>query len=339
MTFRALVTERASDGTISSSVRALDEASLPEGEVLVGVEWAGLNYKDGLCLLGRGGLVRTYPHVAGIDFAGRVIESSDARYHPGQPVVLTGWRVGETRWGGFAQRARVKADWLVPLPPRLSTRSAMVLGTAGLTAMLAINRLKGDGLSPDKGEVLVTGAGGGVGSIAVHLLARLGFLVGAVTGRPSLDDALTRLGATRIIPRAHMLAESGRGLDAENYAGAVDSVGGPMLMQVLKKIRYGGGVAAIGLAGGATFEASVVPFILRGITLFGIDSVMQTYEARAAAWGRLADLFVPDLFEANVSEVQLEALPGAAVEILDGRVAGRIVVNPREWAANQDRAG
>lgn len=335
MAFRALVTERAGDGAISNTVRSLDESSLPEGEVLVGIEWAGLNYKDGLCLLGKGGLVRTYPHVAGIDFAGRVIESSDRRYHPGQAVVLTGWRVGETRWGGFAQRARVKADWLVPLPHKLTTRSAMVLGTAGLTAMLAINRLKGDGLTPDKGEVLVTGAGGGVGSIAVHLLARLGFLAAAVTGRPQLDAALTRLGATRVISRQEMLTDSGRGLDAESYPGAIDSVGGPMLMQVLKKIRYDGAVAAIGLAGGATFEASIVPFILRGVTLFGIDSVMQGYEARAAAWDRLADLFVPAAFEPNVKEVTLEALPGAAEQILAGQVAGRIVVNPRDWAANE----
>lgn len=333
MSFQALVTNRGADGAISNAIEEIDEERLPEGDVLVGVEWAGFNYKDGLCLTGKGGLVRTYPHVGGVDFAGRVIESRDRRYHPGQAVILTGWRVGETRWGGFAQRARVKADWLVPVPRALSTRNAMVLGTAGLTAMLAINRLRGDGITPDRGEVLVTGAGGGVGSLAVHLLARLGYHPVAVSGRPELTDMLTRLGAARVVPRAEMLADSGKGLDPESFGAAIDAVGGPMLAQVLKKIRYGGAVAAIGLAGGARFDASVVPFILRGVTLFGIDSVMQGFEARQAAWDRLADLFVPAAFESLVRETVLEDLPAAAEAILDGQVAGRIVVNPRDWAS------
>lgn len=332
MSFQALVTRRGADGAISNTIETMEEDTLPEGDVLVGVEWAGFNYKDGLCLTGRGGLVRNYPHIGGVDFAGRVIESHDRRYHPGQAVILTGWRVGETRWGGFAQRARVKADWLVPVPKALSTRNAMVLGTAGLTAMLAINRLRGDGVTPDRGEVLVTGAGGGVGSLAVHLLARLGYRPVAVSGRAELTETLTRLGAVRVIGRADMLADSGKGLDPEHFAAAIDTVGGPMLAQVLKKIRYGGAVAAIGLAGGATFEASVVPFLLRGVTLFGIDSVMQGFEARQAAWDRLADLFVPAAFEAMVRETGLDELPAAAEAILAGQVAGRIVANPRDWA-------
>lgn len=333
MVFRALVTDRGADGAIASAVKMLDQERLPEGEVLVGIEWAGFNYKDGLCLTGKGGLVRTYPHVAGIDFAGRVIESRDRRYHPGQAVVLTGWRVGENRWGGFAQRARVKADWLVPLPHRLSTRTAMVLGTAGLTAMLAINRLKSDGLTPERGPVLVTGAGGGVGSIAVQLLARLSYEVAAVTGRAELAESLTRLGAAQVIERQAMLAPSGKGLDPETYAAAIDTVGGQMIVEVLKKIRYGGGVAAVGNAGGLGFDGSIIPFILRGVTLFGIDSVMQPYAARVAAWDRLVDLFVPAAFEPSVEEVRLEDLPGVAERILAGQVAGRVIVNPRDEAS------
>lgn len=333
MVFRALVTDRDADGAVSSTVETLDEERLPEGEVLVGIEWAGFNYKDGLCLTGKGGLVRTYPHVAGIDFAGRVIESRDRRYHPGQAVVLTGWRVGENRWGGFAQRARVKADWLVPLPHKLSTRTAMVLGTAGLTAMLAINRLKSDGMTPERGPVLVTGAGGGVGSIAVQLLARLGYEVVAVTGRAELADSLKRFGAASVIERQALMTPSGKGLDAETYAAAIDTVGGQMIVEVLKKIRYGGGVAAIGNAGGLSFEGSIIPFILRGVTLFGIESVMQPYASRVAAWDRLVDLFVPAAFEPSVEEVRLEDLPGVAERILAGQVAGRVIVNPRDWAS------
>ena len=225
MSFKALITDKDAAGAVSSKVTTLQEVSLPEGNVLVAVEWAGLNYKDALCLNGQGNLVKTYPHVAGIDFAGRVVESSDARYHPGQAVVLTGWRVGETHWGGYAQRARVDAGWLVALPRRLSTRNAMVLGTAGLTAMLAINKLKAEGISADSGEVLVTGAGGGVGSLAVMLLARLGYRVTAVTGRPELADRLIRVGAATIIERSELLTSSGRVLDKERWIGAIDPVG------------------------------------------------------------------------------------------------------------------
>jgi len=328
VTFRALVSDKAGEELVSS-VQSLDESALPPGNVLVAVEWAGFNYKDGLALSGKGNIVRSFPHVAGIDFAGKVLESRNFRYRTGQGVILTGWRVGETRWGGFAERARVDAEWLVPLPRRLSARSAMVLGTAGLTAMLAINRLKGDGLTPEKGDVLVTGASGGVGSIAVMLLARLGHRVVAVTGRPEQAEHLTRLGAAEIVDRRQLLEPSGKGLDGERWAAAIDPVGGALLVEVLKKIRYGGAVASIGIAGGAGFEGSVLPFILRNVTLFGIDSVMQPYEARVAAWERLASLYVPGAYEPMVSERTLEELPAEAEHILAGQVAGRIVVNPR----------
>ncbi len=330
MTFSAQVTRKLDDGTIGSAVEMVEETSLPPGNVLVAVEWAGLNYKDALCLGGLGNLVKTYPHVGGVDFAGRVVESSDARYHPGQGVVLTGWRVGEVRWGGFAQRARVDADWLVPLPKRFSTRTAMVLGTAGLAAMLAINRLQAEGSKAGDGEVLVTGAGGGVGSIAVMLLARLGYRVAALTGRLELGEHLTRLGASRIVARDEVLAPTGRALDKEVWAAAIDNVGGALLGEVLKKIRYGGAVAAVGNAAGHTWEASVIPFILRNISLLGIDTVVQPFAARQAAWDRLTTLFSPNAYEPMVTEARLADLPALAQTMLKGGIAGRVIVNPRD---------
>lgn len=330
MSFRALVTDRSSDGELRSSIKTMTDEQLPDGNVLVAIEWAGLNYKDALCLLGQGGLVRNYPHVAGIDFAGRVVESSDGRYHPGQAVLLTGWRVGELHWGGYAQRARVNADWLVPLPKRFSSRTAMMLGTAGLAAMLAVNRLQAEGVRAGEGEVLVTGAGGGVGSIAVLLLSRLGYEVAALTGRAELGAQLTRLGARRIVSREDVLKPTGKVLDKEAWSGAIDSVGGPLLGEVLKKIRYGGAVAAIGNAGGRGWDASVIPFILRNISLCGIDTVMQPFEARRSAWDRLTNLFVPAAFEPMLTEARLEDLPALAAQMLEGKIAGRVVINPRD---------
>jgi len=330
MTFRALVTDRLPDGELRSNIKVIAEERLPEGEVVVAVEWAGLNYKDALCLTGGARLVKAYPHVAGIDFAGRVVESSDARYHPGQAVILTGWRVGELHWGGYAQRARVKADWLVPVPKRFSTRTAMMLGTAGLAAMLAVNRLQAEGVRAGDGEVLVTGAGGGVGSIAVLLLSRLGYSVAAATGRPALAKRLTKLGAGRIVSRDELLAPSGKVLDKEVWSGAIDAVGGPLLGEVLKQVRYGGAVAAIGNAGGRNWDASVIPFILRNISLCGIDTVMQPFEARRSAWDRLTTLFVPAAFEPMLTEARLEDLPGLAAQMLEGKIAGRVIINPRD---------
>jgi len=330
MTFRALVTDRLSDGELRSSIKAIAEEQLPAGDVLVAVEWAGLNYKDALCLTGEAGLVKAYPHIAGIDFAGRVVESNDARYHPGQAVILTGWRVGELHWGGYAQRARVNADWLVPLPKRFSTRTAMMLGTAGLAAMLAVNRLQAEGVRAGDGEVLVTGAGGGVGSIAVLLLSRLGYSVAAATGRPALAKRLMKLGAGRIVSREEALMPSGKVLDKEVWSGAIDTVGGPLLGEVLKKVRYGGAVAAIGNAGGRNWDASVIPFILRNISLCGIDTVMQPFEARRSAWDRLTTLFVPAAFEPMLTEARLEDLPELAGQLLEGKIAGRVIINPRD---------
>ncbi|HCO54151.1 MAG TPA: oxidoreductase [Pelagibacterium sp.] len=328
MSFRALVTDKGADGRVASGITELDEGRLPQGNVMVGIDWAGFNYKDGMALSGIGGLVRDYPHVGGVDFAGRVIESTDERYHPGQAVVLTGWRVGEWHWGGFATRARVNADWLVPLPKEMSTRDAMVLGTAGLTAMLAVNRLKSEEIKPGDGDILVTGAGGGVGSMAVLLLARLGYKVHAMTGRAELTDELKALGATEVVGR-DALAPTGKKLLATRWIGAIDSVGGAPLGEMLKQIHTGGCVAAVGLAAGDGWDASVIPFILRGITLAGIDSVMQPFEARMAAWDRLSTLFGFGVYERMVREAGLGDLVEISKDILAGKVRGRVIVSPK----------
>lgn len=326
--FRALLLEKTADGQALPTLRQLDDSALPQGEVTVAVEYSTLNYKDGLCLAPSGtGLVRTYPHVAGIDFAGTVLDSADARYAPGDKVVLTGWRVGEAHWGGYATRARVKADWLVPLPAGLTTRQAMAVGTAGLTSMLAVLALEQHGLTPDKGEVLVTGAAGGVGSVAVALLARLGYSVAAVTGRPETESYLRDLGAARIIPRAELAETVERPLEAEAWAGCVDAVGGAMLARVLGQMKYGASVAAVGLAGGSGLPGSVIPFLLRGVNLLGIDSVMKPYAGRVEAWGRIArDLDMAKL-EDMVVEASLADVPRLGAAILQGQVKGRVVVD------------
>lgn len=329
MGFRALVTDRGAEGKVTSQVEIIDEARLPEGEVTVDIDWAGLNYKDGLCLTGGGALVRAYPHVAGIDFAGSVRSSADPRYAPGDMVVLTGWRVGETHWGGYAERARVKADWLVPLPAGLSTRDAMIVGTAGLTAMLSIIRLEGAGIAPEAGEILVTGAAGGVGSIAVSLLARLGYKVVALSGRPQHGEALKALGAAEILDRDIFLAQPDKPLESARWAGVVDNVGGAVLGKVLRQVKYGGAVASIGNAGGIDLQTNVLPFILRAVTLMGIDSVMQPYAARIAAWQRVAESFDLGAYAGLVREIGLEDLPQAAADILAGQVNGRVLVRPR----------
>lgn len=328
MTFKALLTEKAEDGSIISSVQVLDDDRLPEGDVTVEVQWAGLNYKDGLCLLGQGGLVRTYPHVGGIDFAGIVRDSSDSRYKAGDSVVLTGWRVGEVHWGGYATLARVKADWLVPLPAGLSTRDAMIIGTAGLTAMLAINRLEAFGTRPADGDVLVTGAAGGVGSIAIALLHRLGYAVTALSGRPQHSDMLRALGADTILDRAEFLAQPDKPLETARFAAAIDCVGGDVLGKLLRQIAYGGSVASLGNAAGINLDTNVLPFLLRGVNLLGIDSVVQPFDARVDAWTRLAGLFDFARYADNVEEVGLESLPEKAGQILRGEVRGRVIVKP-----------
>lgn len=328
MTFRALMMEKPADGPAVAAFRDLEDGDLPTGEVTVAVEYSTVNYKDGLCLSGTGGgLVRNYPHVPGIDFAGKVEASSDPRYQPGDKVVLTGWRVGEAFWGGYAQKARVKADWLVPLPKGLTSRQAMAVGTAGLTAMLAIQALEDHGLTPAKGEVLVTGAAGGVGSVAVALLAAMGYAVAGVTGRPETEDYLRDLGATRIIPRADLAETVKRPLEAETWAGCIDAVGGAMLARVLGQMKYGASVAAVGLAGGAGLPATVIPFLLRGVNLLGIDSVMKPYADRVRAWDRIAaDLPMPRL-EAMIQPAKMSDLPDLGAAILQGAVKGRVVVD------------
>ncbi|TCP42826.1 MDR family oxidoreductase [Rhodovulum marinum] len=326
--FKALVVEKDEDGKTHADVQDLDEARLPEAEVTVAVEYSTLNYKDGLCIGPGGGLVRHYPHVPGIDFAGTVEASSDDRYKPGDKVVLTGWRVGEAHWGGYAQKARVKADWLVPLPDGLTTRQAMAVGTAGFTAMLAVMALEDHGLKLGDGPVLVTGAAGGVGSVATAILAKLGHEVAAVTGRPETADYLRDLGAAQIVPREDLTEVTRKPLESETWAGCVDSVAGAMLGRVLKQMKYRSSVAAVGLAGGAAIEGALItPFILRGVNLLGIDSVLRPYGDRVRAWNRLAADLPMDKLEAMVQPATLADLPSLGADILKGRVKGRVVVD------------
>lgn len=327
MSFKALLVEKNEEGKTSASVESLDESQLPEGDVTVAVEYSTVNYKDGLCMGPGGGLVRNYPHVPGIDFAGVVSASENPAYAKGDKVVLTGWRVGEAHWGGYAQTARVKSEWLVPLPESLTTRQAMAVGTAGLTAMLSVMALENQGLKVGNGPVLVTGAAGGVGSVATALLANLGYEVAAVTGRPETADYLKSLGASQIVAREDINETVKRPLEAESWAGCVDAVGGAMLARVLGQMQYGASVAAVGLAGGADLPATVIPFLLRGVNLLGIDSVMQPYENRLAAWQRLSESLPMDKLEAMVHPATLEDLPALGKEILKGQVKGRVVVD------------
>lgn len=327
MSFKALIVEKSEDGKTFASVQDMTEDKLPEGEVTVSVDYSTVNYKDGLCIGPGGGLVRNYPHIPGIDFAGTVESSEDPRYKPGDKVVLTGWRVGEAHWGGYTQKARVKADWLVPLPEGLSTRQAMAVGTAGFTAMLAVMALEDHGLKPGDGPVLVTGAAGGVGSFAVALLSALGHEVAAVTGRPETEAYLRDLGATQIVPREMLNETVKRPLESELWAGCVDAVGGAMLARVLGQMKYRTSVAAVGLAGGANLPATVIPFLLRGVNLLGIDSVLQPYDNRVRAWGRIAQDLPMDKLEAMIQPATLADLPQLGADILKGQVKGRVVVD------------
>jgi acrylyl-CoA reductase (NADPH) len=328
--FRALVVEKDEDGATHAAVRELGDDRLPAGDVTVAVEYSTVNYKDGLCLGSGGGLVRAWPHVPGIDFAGTVEASEDPRYRPGDKVVLTGWRVGETHWGGYATKARVKADWLVPLPEGLDTRAAMAVGTAGLTAMLAVIALERHGLKPGRGPVLVTGAAGGVGSVAVAVLAQLGHEVAAVTGRAGQAEYLRGLGASEILDRAAFGEVTTKPLESERWAGCVDAVAGVMLGRVLKQMKYGASVAAIGLAGGAAIEGALItPFILRGVNLLGIDSVMRPHADRVEAWERIASDLPMEKLAAMVESAGLSDLPAIGRAILKGEVRGRVVVDVR----------
>ena len=324
--FKAMVVDKAG-GSVSAAVQEMDEAHLPPGNVTVAVEYSTVNYKDGLVATGAGGLVKQYPHVPGIDFAGRVIKSDNPRYKPGDPVILTGWRVGEVRWGGLAQRAAVDADWLVPLPADLTTRQAMAIGTAGLTAMLAVIALEAHGVMPKSGEVLVTGAAGGVGSVTTAILAKRGYQVVASTGRPEAHEYLRSLGATTVIDRSGFADSAKRPLEGERWAACIDSVGGNTLARVLAQTKYGGSVAAVGLAGGSKLEHTVIPFLLRGVNLLGIDSVMCPTPRRIEAWNRLQLDLPADRLEAMTISARLDEVPRLAAEILKGQVRGRVVVD------------
>lgn len=325
--FNALVVNKNDDGKTSAAVESIGLDDLPQGNVTIAVEYSTLNYKDGLCVGPGGGLVRNYPHVPGIDFAGTVESSDDDRYQAGDKVVLTGWRVGEMQWGGYAQKARVNADWLVPLPNGLTTRQAMAVGTAGFTAVLAVMALEDQGLTPGEHPVLVTGAAGGVGSVATALLGNLGYKVAAVTGRPETSDYLTALGATEIVARETLNETTKRPLEKEVWSGCVDAVGGEMLARVLGQMQYGASVAAVGLAGGANLPATVIPFLLRGVNLLGIDSVMKPYEPRLRAWQRAVKDLPMDKIEQMVQMATLADLPELGKGILKGQVKGRVVVD------------
>lgn len=327
MSFNALIVDKNEDGKTHAEVREISQSDMPQSEVTVAVEYSTVNYKDGLCIGPGGGLVRNYPHIPGIDFAGTVKASKDDRYKAGDKVVLTGWRVGEAHWGGYSQEANVRADWLVPLPNGLDTRAAMAVGTAGFTAMLAVMALEDHGLEPGHGPVLVTGAAGGVGSVATAILANLGYEVAAVTGRPEAEDYLRGLGASQIVARSEINETVKRPLEAESWTGCIDAVGGDMLARVLGQMKYGASVAAVGLAGGAGLPTTVIPFLLRGVNLLGIDSVMQPYDNRLKAWGRIASDLPMDKLEAMVQPATLSDLPQLGRDILKGQVKGRVVVD------------
>lgn len=325
--FKAIVIEKQ-DGGQTVSLTTFDDANLMDGDVTVRVEWSTINYKDGLAITGKSPVVRRFPMIPGVDFVGEVEASSHPEWKAGDKVILNGWGVGETHLGAYAERARVKGDWLVPLPAGLSGREAMAIGTAGYTAMLAVMALERHGLRPDRGPVIVTGAAGGVGSVAVSLLAGLGYTVIASTGRPQEADYLKGLGASEIIDR-NELAGPARPLGKERWAGGIDSVGSTTLANLLSMTRYGGAIAACGLAGGMDLPTSVAPFILRGVSLLGIDSVQCSQELRRAAWRRLESELDRGKLAAMTREIGLSEVIREAGEILEGRVRGRIVVNIR----------
>jgi len=323
--FKGIIVEKDAEG-YRSSMANIDEARLPDGDVTVRVEYSTLNFKDGLAITGKGPVVRNFPMVPGIDFAGFVEKSNNPEFQVGDRVLLNGWGVGESHWGGLAQRARIKGEWLIPIPQRFSTKQAMAIGTAGYTAMLCVLALEGHGLKVDHGPVLVTGASGGVGSFAVALLAKLGYHVTASTGRSKEATYLKRLGARDVIDRNEFSAAA-KPLQKERWAAAVDSVGSHTLANVCAQIQYGGVVAACGMAQGLDFPGSVAPFILRGVTLLGIDSVMRPKADRLAAWERLAIDLQGPILDDIAEEIPLEQAIGAASKLMNGQVRGRLIVN------------
>jgi len=321
---KAIVIDKTESGT-QAALKNFPESELMEGDVTVRVSHSTLNYKDGLAITGKAPVVRRFPMIAGIDFAGVVEASDHPDFKAGDAVICNGWGMGETHLGGYAEKARVKGDWLVRLPEGMTPAQAMAIGTAGYTAMLCVMALESHGLTPDQGPVVVTGAAGGVGSVAIALLARAGWEVIASTGRTSEADYLTSLGATQIIDREE-LSQKPRALGKERWAAGVDSVGSTTLANLLSMTRYGGAVAACGLAGGMDLPASVAPFILRGVALLGVDSVMCPIARRRAAWTRLAHDLDQKLLGAMTATIDLDAVPAKAEEIISGKIRGRLVV-------------
>ena len=324
--FNALVLTQV-EGKTQAHIQTLTTDDLPAGDVLIAVDYSSLNYKDGLAVTGTGKIIRDFPMVPGIDLAGSVLESNDARYKVGDQVIVTGWGVGERYWGGYAQQARVKADWLVSLPNGLSTQQAMIIGTAGLTAMLCVMALQDGGVQPDAGKVVVTGAAGGVGSITVLLLAQLGYHVVAVTGRPDTHAYLSSLGAKEFLTRDAML-QAARPLENQQWIGAVDVVGGSILSRVLAEMQYNGTVAACGLANSFKLDTTVMPFILRNVRLQGVDSVSCSFTRRQQAWQRLAAELPATAYTELSQVIALAAVPEAAQAIIEGKIQGRVLVDP-----------
>ncbi len=325
-TFNALLLRETPDGQ-SANVEQLSDADLPEGDVLVDIDYSSLNYKDGMALAGKGRIVRSFPMVPGIDFTGTVRESASDRFSVGDAVILTGWGVGERFWGGYSQRQRVRAEWLVTRPEDITAVRAMGIGTAGLTAMLCVIGLEDGGLTPESGPILVTGAAGGVGSVAIAILAKLGYAVTAVTGRPEQHDYLSGLGATAFLSREEM-SQKPKPLEAETWAGAVDTVGSTMLSKVLAQTKYRGVVTACGLAGGIDLPSTVMPFILRGVRLQGIDSVQAPIALREQAWTRLGSDLPSAMLDEMTQVVPMSEVAAQGPAIMAGQVRGRMVVDP-----------
>ncbi|WP_248465457.1 MDR family oxidoreductase [Pectobacterium versatile] len=321
---QALVLEQ-SDGLTHAQIREIDAEQLPAGDVTVDISWSGINYKDALAITGKGKIIRNFPMVPGIDFVGTVRHSDSDRFSIGQPVILTGWGVGENHWGGLAQQARVKSDWLVPLPASLDARKAMILGTAGFTAMLCVMALEDGGITPESGDIIVTGASGGVGSTAVALLAELGYQVTAVSGRADNTDYLKKLGAKQVLDRSEF-SGSPRPLEKQRWAGAVDTVGDNVLATLLAQMDYNATVAACGLAGGIALPTTVMPFILRNVRLQGVDSVMAPLARRQQAWERLAAILPESFYQQVTQEIGLEDVPAVAAALLENKVTGRTLV-------------
>ncbi|NND73810.1 MAG: oxidoreductase [Ilumatobacter sp.] len=329
-TYRALVVRETDEGERKGQAAAIEEltdADLPDGDVVVDIDYSSLNYKDGMALTGKGRIIRSFPMVPGVDFAGSVVSSESDRFGAGDPVILTGWGVGERYWGGYAQRQRVRSEWLVRRPDGMSSLQAMGIGTAGLTAMMCVIGLEEGGVTPESGPVVVTGAAGGVGSVAVAILSTLGFEVTAVTGRAEQHEYLRSLGATDFRSREEM-SEPPKPLESETWAGAVDTVGSTMLAKVLAQTKYLGVVTACGLAGGVDLPSTVMPFILRGVRLQGIDSVMAPIAARDAAWARLTTDLPPGLLDEMTEIVPMSEILERGPAIMAGQVRGRVVVDP-----------